>query len=129
MTVTVLGQEYPVELPRSWAEREDLVKHFGTGVHAGILYAALLGRCTRIGRLAEIAAQEAKVGWPSYERYREILAYGDAVYSYLRGAGLSGEQVRELGLPLRRAVEESVFPAEDVERRTKDFPKGPASSI
>ena len=103
--VNVLGRSHAVVLP-DYAAREELVVAYGEamrrkGVALLRVYAAAVGLCTRIGREAEA----------DYAAHRfDVLAYGGAVYTHLRGAGLAAADLAAAAGPILVAVMEATFP-------------------
>lgn len=111
-TVTLLGHEWPIILP-DFGTREDLVrawlslsnetrKHVSVG-HANRVCAAALGLCSGIGRQAKAEYRDAGF---------DVLAYGQAVYHYLREQGVGIEALTEGALVVLRACLAALPPRE-----------------
>ena len=103
--VDLLGRSHAVVMP-DFAAREELVVAYGEamrrkGVALLRVYAAALGLCTRLGREAE-----ADYGAHRYD----VLSYGGAVYSYLRGQGVSTQDLAAAAGPVVVAVLSATFP-------------------
>ena len=104
-SITLLGRSHAIALP-DFAAREELMVALGeTQARAGSArlraYAAALGLCTRLGR--ESGAD--------YAGHRfDALAYGGAVYSYLREQGATPADVATAAVPLAAILAESTFP-------------------
>lgn len=79
----MLGKAHAVDLPKSIIQREELLstwaRHRGKGGHRSLRVAcALVGACTRIGRLAKASYEESGC---------DPVVYGGLVYDYLRTEG------------------------------------------
>lgn len=86
--VHVGGRDHAVQLPNSLCEREELFvawqEHGAKGTHKSLrVAAALVGACTRVGRLAGVTYDECGF---------EPLRFGGRVYDWLRTqpGGLDG---------------------------------------
>ena len=101
----LLGKKHAIVLP-DFAAREELMVAYGEsrtkrGVALMRVYAAVLGLCTRLGRMAGA----------DYTAHRfDVLAYGGAVYGYLREQGVTMEQLSQAAVPLVITISEATFP-------------------
>jgi hypothetical protein len=111
----LLGSQ-PVRLP-DFADREDLARAFiesEKGGHRSIMrvYSAYLGLCTPLGKAARA----------DFIKHRcDVLAYGGAVYGYLRGEGVTAAQIASEALPLVGHVFEHLAPREQEVAAQEDF--------
>lgn len=103
--IDVGGRKHAVIMPDFAAREELLVAYGGARDRGGVallrVYAAAIGLCTRLGR-------EAGADYGAH-RY-DVLAYGGAVYGWLRQGGASVKLIAELGGPLIVSVSESLYP-------------------
>lgn len=106
-TVNLLGREYKVKLPPQFAVVEELVLAWGEteGNHSQRLRVcgAIVGICTDLGREARADYVKARF---------DVLAYGGAVYGYLREKGVPPAEVASAGVSLIGALAERAFPRE-----------------
>lgn len=104
-TVEILGKQHVATLP-SFGVREELCVLWAQagqdGGHKALrVYAAAVGLSCGVGSLAR--ADIRKSGW-------DLLAYGDAVYSYLREQGASSSDVVQAGVLLLTEMAGDIFP-------------------
>lgn len=122
MDASILGRSYAVTLP-DYAAREELVSAYGEASKRGgsalmRVYAALLGLSTRIGR--ESGADYAAARF-------DVLAYGGAVYGYLREKGAAPKDVAAAAMPVLVAIVEATFPKQtEVDEALGKSPAGVA---
>lgn len=107
-SIALLGQSHAVTMP-DFATREELFLAYGETYERGGVpllraFAAAIGLCTRIGRLAQIDYAATKY---------DVLGYGGQVYSWLREKGVSQAEIRDLGLPLILQIHAGLFPRKD----------------
>lgn len=122
LTVELLGRPYAVDLPRSFLRREDAARYWRVGgVHQGLAWGAAIALCCPdVERLARLAAEEEGRVWPSYDRFRDVAALGEATYDYLCGLGLAPAEVRDRALPILEALQAALIQAHEVAAR-RDF--------
>jgi hypothetical protein len=106
--VDLLGKKHAVVLP-DYAAREEVMVAYGEsrnkkGVALMRVYSAALGLSTRLGRMA--GADYAACRF-------DVLAYGGAVYSYLREQGVTMEQLSSAAIPLVIQISEATFPRKE----------------
>ncbi len=105
--VNILGREWPVKLPPQFAVCEELVSAYGESVSdTGLLMracGAILGISTGIGK--EAGADYVKAGF-------KPLAYGGAVYGWLREKGATPQEVVDQAIPIYKQLAGKVFPRE-----------------
>ena len=119
--VTIIGREWPIKLPPQFAVAEELVMAYAeAGESSGQRLracAAVIGICTGLG--VEAKADYVKAGF-------RPLAYGGAVYGYLREKGAKPVDVIHAALPLLALLSERVFPRESEVAEQASF-SGPAA--
>lgn len=121
-TITILGREYKVKLPPQFAVVEELVlahgEAHGNDSRTLRVFGAILGISTDLGREAKADYVKARF---------DVLAYGGAVYSYLREKGATPAQVYSAGISLLPTLQARAFPraAEVTERAV--FTEPPAA--
>ena len=105
--VNIVGREWPVKLPPQFTVAEELVRSYGESVddNGQFLRAcgAILGIATKIGN--EAGADYVKAGF-------RPLAYGGAVYGWLREKGATPKEIAELAAPLYARMRDRCFPRE-----------------
>ena len=113
-TVALLGKDYDVKLPPQFAVKEDLVVAWGesegnTSRRQRVCGAILGVCCPDLGR--EAGADYVKARF-------DPLAYGGAVYGYLRQKGASMGDVTTAAIPIVNRLYEQVFPRkEEVDKK------------
>jgi hypothetical protein len=122
LTVSILGKDYPVKLPPQFAVKEELIVAYGESEgntsQRQRVCAAVLGICTDLGRQAGADYVKARFN---------VLAYGGAVYGWLREQGAEMEDVPTAAAPLVRELFARVFPRKpEVEEAKAGFPAGAA---
>jgi hypothetical protein len=106
-TIAFLGREYKVKKPPQFAVREELVIAYGeaegnTSRNLRVC-AAVLGICSEIGLEAKADYVKARF---------DVLAYGGAVYGYLRQSGAQPAEVIAEATQLIMELTNEVFPRE-----------------
>ena len=113
--IRILGPQ-PVTLP-DFADREHRARGFlesEKSAHRSIMriYSAYLGLCTPLGKAARA----------DFLKHRcDVLAYGGAVYSYLRGKGVTAGEIAEAAMPLVGLIYEHLAPREQEVAAQTDF--------
>lgn len=115
-TIHMLGRDHAITLP-GFAEREDVAVAYSDayprgGVRLMRAYSAAIGLCTRVGR---------ESGHTLGDHKYDVLAYGGAVYGYLRGQGVPAKEIVEQGLPCVSAICDALAPRESEVREKEDF--------
>lgn len=114
-SITIAGKTWPVTLP-AFAERDELATgHHGatTGMTVLRVSAAAIGLCTPIGRA---------VGADYTRQHRcDVLSYGGAVYSWLRGKGADIAEIGKAGQALVTMCAHASFPREAEVATRADF--------
>jgi hypothetical protein len=125
--ILILGQSYPVNpLPgpdafavaeEFLAARDHALTVYASDAEAGRplvvrVTAAALGLVTRIGR--ESGLSYAGCGY-------SMLAYGGAIYSYLRAKGASASEIMEAASPCAQAILLSIAPRENEVQAAVNF--------
>lgn len=118
--INLLGKSYPVRVPPQFAVREELVFAFGDAVgnvsRQLRAASAVLGLCTPIGGEAQADYVKARF---------DALAYGGAVYGWLRQHGAQPADILAAAAPIVDWIAGQVFPREDEVKQAADF-TGPA---
>lgn len=118
--ISLLGKSYPIKVPPQFAVREELV--FAYGDAAGTVSkqlraaSAVLGLCSPLG--VEAGADYVKARF-------DVLAYGGAVYGWLRQRGAKPVDILTEAAPIADWIASQVFPREDEVKQQADF-TGPA---
>lgn len=114
--INILGKEYAVKVPPQFAVREELVFAYGDAVgnvsRQLRVASAVLGLCTPLG--AEAGCDYAKARF-------DVLAYGGAVYSWLRQRGAAPVDILAQATPIVEWIALQVFPREDEVKAQADF--------
>jgi hypothetical protein len=114
--IKLLGKVYPVKVPPQFAVREELVFAYGDAegnVSRKLRVAsAALGLCTPLG---------AEAGCDYVKARFDVLAYGGAVYSWLRQRGAAPVDILTQATPLIEWTALQVFPREDEVKAQADF--------
>lgn len=107
-TITLKGESLPVSLPDLVVREELAIASSDAQSRGGLLplrvSAAAIGLCTPVGRRAKADLARAKY---------DLLAYGGAVYSWLREQGVTHADLAEQGGVCLRLVLAGLFPRED----------------
>jgi hypothetical protein len=105
--VNLLGKEWPIALPPQFAVREELVIAYveseGNTSRRLRVCAAIVGICTSIGREAKADYVKARF---------DVLAYGGAVYGWLRESGAKPSDVAGQAATIYATLADIVFPRE-----------------
>lgn len=104
-TVTILGPQ-EVRIPPQFAVREELILAYndaGSFSARQRVNSAVIGLCTPLGKAAKV----------DYVRARfDVLAYGGAMYGYLREQGASMADVATAAKPILEYLDKLLFPSE-----------------
>jgi hypothetical protein len=116
LVIEILGKPHTVKLPKQFAVKEELVVAYvesaGSTSARQRVCAAVIGICTDIG--AEARADYVKARF-------DVLAYGGAVYGYLREKGVEMEDVPKAAAPILRELEAAAFPRKEELAERKVF--------
>lgn len=118
LTVSVLGTSYKVHIPRSFADREDVVGGFrdaGKSVSKSRkIFGATVGICVpEIANLVKPNTLDSMDG--------DIFGFGKLVYDALRERGAEPKEISDAAMVLFKNVVESLYPRADEVAKAEDF--------
>ena len=121
ITVTLGGKTHDIQVPKSFAEREDIRDGWTTKNPAKSrrIFAATLAAC-----LPDVAALTKA----SRDDFEDLYGYGKEVYDALRSSGLTPVEITVAATDCFRAVMASLFPRRDAVEEREDFSKGEATA-
>lgn len=113
-TVTIGGTTYRMRVPRSFADREDLVAGWRTksAARSRGIFAATLALCVpQIAALVKDPIPEDG----------EFLVYGRRVYDALRGKGIEASAIVDAATACYSACIDSLYPRAEAVEKAEDF--------
>ena len=122
-TLSLGGKDYPIRVPRSFADREDILtawRDSKTKPKTRRIFGATLALC-----VPELAALVP--GTSSDDMDCDLFAYGKLVYDKLRGDGVSVDAISTAANAAFKAVVASLYPRSDAVRAKEVFSEGEAT--
>jgi hypothetical protein len=119
-TIAILGKQHVAAAP-SFGLREQvsselvMAQKAADGMRCLRLYAAAIGLSCGVGKLA--GASMGRADW-------DVVAYGDAVYSYLREQGVGHTEITKAGVEVVGWFIDALFPREDEVSKRVGFSEG-----